>query len=169
MRKTIIAGLLAASLVPTLAQAQYSPRERHELRNDRRDVREERRDLNRAYRNGDPRQIRNERGDLRDARREFREDRRDNWGPNDWRGYRDQNRDLYRGGNWRSDYRYQAFRPGYRLQPGYYGTRYVIADPWRYRLARPGYNQRWVRHYNDVLLVDVTSGIIRNVIRGFYS
>ncbi|MEP6785999.1 MAG: RcnB family protein [Sphingomonadales bacterium] len=173
MRKTILAGLLAATLVPVAAQAQspINPSERRELQRDRQDVREERRDLNRAYRNGDPRQIREERRDYRDARQEYRGDARDarrNWGRDDWRGYRDQNRSLYRGGAWRSEYRYQQFRPGVRIGVGYYSPRYVISDPWRYRLPAAGFSQRWVRHYNDVLLVDVRSGRVIDVIRGFY-
>jgi Ni/Co efflux regulator RcnB len=172
MRKFIIAGLMATSLLPAAAQAQRFDRgERAELRGDRRDIREERRDLNQAYRYGDRRDIRNERGDLRDARREYRQDYHQasrDWGRNDWRGYRDGNRDLYRGGGWRSDNRYQSFRPGVRIGIGFYQPRYQINDYGRYRLPRPGWNQRWVRHYNDVLLVDVRSGYVVDVIRNFY-
>lgn len=174
MRKTIIAGLLAATLTPVAAQAQYSPitpSERRELRRDREDIRDERRDLNRAYRQGDPREIREERRELRGAQREYREDRRDartDWGRDDWRAYRNGNRNLYRGSSWRSDNRYQTFRPGIRIGVGYYSPRYYVNDYGRYRLPRPGYNQRWVRHYNDVLLVDVRSGYVVNVLRNFY-
>ena len=53
MRKAIIASLLAAVSVPTVAQAQNA-----ELRHDRREIREEQRDV-------------------REARREYREDWRD--------------------------------------------------------------------------------------------
>ena len=176
MRKFIIAGLMATSLLPVAAQAQRIDRgERQELRGDQRDIREERRDLNQAYRSGDRRDIRNQRGDLRDARQEFREDRRDalrdggrNWGRNDWRGYRDSNRNLYRGNGWHSDNRYQTFRPGVRIGFSFYQPRYQINDYGRYRLPRPGYNQRWVRNYNDVLLVDIRSGYVVDVIRNLY-
>jgi Ni/Co efflux regulator RcnB len=179
MRKTIhnavLAGLIAATLVPVAAQAQVSPAERRELQRDRRDVREERHDLNRAYRSGDPRAIHEERRDYNGAVREYREDRRDavrdhdrNWGRNDWRGFRNTNRDIYRGAGWRADFRYQTFRPGIRIGVGYYAPRYYINDYGRYRLPRPGFNQRWVRHYNDVLLVDVRRGIVIDVIRNFY-
>ena len=175
MRKTIIAGLLAATLVPVAAQAQISPSERRELQRDRQDVREERRELNRAYRNGDPREIREERREYRGAVREYRDDRRDairdndrNWGRNDWRQYRNTNRDIYRGNGWQSNYRYQQFRPGLRIGTGYYSPRYYVNDYSRYRLPRPGYNQRWVRHYNDVLLIDTRRGIVIDVIRNLY-
>ena len=160
MRKSLTAALLAASLLPVAAQAQYAPRDHdgqyQERRDDRREVRDDRRDL------------RNDRRDLREDRRDLRDDRNREWRRDDWRGYRDQNRDLYRGQGWRSDFRYQAFRPGIRIALPYYGPRYVIADPWRYHLPRPGYNQRWVRHYNDVLLVDVRRGIVIDVIRNLY-
>lgn len=176
MRKMIIAGLLAATLVPTVSAAQVSPRDRQELRRDREQIREERHDLEHARMSGDPRAIHEQRRDVREARQEFREDRRDarqgygnyNYGRNDWRGYRDQNRDLYRGNGNAYGFRYQQFRPGVRLAPQYYGQRYVIANPYEYRLPRPGYNQRWVRHYNDVVLVDYRRGIVIDVIRGIF-
>lgn len=172
MRKLMMAGLMAATLVPVAAQAQYIDRgEARELRRDRQDIREERRELDRAYRSGDPQRIRNERGDLREARQEYREEFREarrDYGRNDWRSYRYSNRELYRGGRWNSPYRYRSFSPGVRIGVGYYQPRYYVNDYGRYRLPRPGYNQRWVRHYNDVLLIDVRSGFVRDVIRGFY-
>jgi Ni/Co efflux regulator RcnB len=175
MRKTILAGLIAATLVPVAAQAQspVNPSERRELRRDRQDIRQERGDLNRAYRSGDPRDIRQERREYNGAVREYREDYRDarrdqNWGRNDWRQYRTQNHDLYRGYGWRSENRYQTFRPGVRIGVGYYSPRYYVNDYSRYRLPRPGFNQRWVRHYNDVLLIDVRSGYVVDVIRNLY-
>ena len=176
MRKFIIAGLMAATLSPMAAQAQRIDRsERNELRGDRRDIREERRDVRDAYRNGDRRDVRQERRELQGARQELRDDRRDalrdggrNWGRNDWRGYRDSNRDLYRGGNWRSGYAYRYFAPGVRITSGYYAPRYYINDYSRYRLPNPGYNQRWVRNYRDVLLVDIRNGRVIDVIRNFY-
>lgn len=168
MRKLMTLALVAAALAPMGAQAQ----DRGELRRDRQDIRQEQRDLNRAYRYGDRRDIRDERRDVREARREYREDLRDrdrrNWGRNDWSAYRNQNRSLYARGNWNAPFRYQTFRPGVRIAPNFYGTRYVIADPWRYRLPAARANARWVRHYNDVLLVDYRRGTVLDVLRNFY-
>lgn len=165
MRKFITMALIAAAAIPAAAGAQS----RGELRRDRQDIRQEQRDLNRAYRRGDPRQIRNERRDVRDARQEYREDRRDrNWGRDDWRGYRNGNRALYSRGNWRAPFRYQTFRQGTRIGSQFYGSRYVVANPGRYRLPPLRANSRWVRHYNDVILVDYRRGIVLDVIRGFY-
>jgi Ni/Co efflux regulator RcnB len=163
MRKLIILGLMAATSLPAAAPA--AAQSRAEIQRDRRDVREEQRDLRQAQRHGDRRDIREERGDVREARRELREDRQDR---RDWRQYRQGNRQLYARGNFRSPFAYRTFRPGLAIGNGYYGSRYVIADPYRYRLpaARPGL--RWVRHYDDVLLVDVRRGRVVEVIRNFF-
>lgn len=167
MRKLIVSLMMAATIAPAVAAAQ-SP---GELRRDRQDIREQRRDLYEARRRGDRRDVREARQDLREARREYREDLRDRdrrWSRDDWRGYRNQNRALYARGQWRAPFRYNQWRPGARIAPSYYAQRYWINDPWRYRLppARP--NTRWVRHYNDVLLVDYRRGTVLDVIRNFY-
>ena len=168
LRKTIITALLAAVAVPGVAAAQSGA----ELRRDRQDIREERRDVRDAQRRGDWRDVREQRRDVREARQEYREDRRDyrdrNWSRNDWQRYRGDHRALYARGRWQAPFRYNNFRVGGRIAPTYYGQRYWIADPWRYRLPRPGPSARWVRHYNDVLLIDYRRGVVLDVIRNFY-
>ncbi len=168
MRKLIMAGLIAATVLPAAAPAYAQSRA--EIRRDREDLREERRELRDAQRYGDPREIREERRDVREARRELREDRADRraWRRDDWRPYRNQNRALYSRGYWRSPYAYRSFRPGVSIGIGYYSPRYYIADPWRYRLPPAGYGLRWVRHYDDALLVDIRRGRVVDVIRNFY-
>lgn len=167
MRKLIIMGLMAATVLPVTQAAAQS---RGEIRRDVRDVREEQRELRDARRYGDRNDVRRERRDVREARRELREDVRDrrDWGRNDWRGYRNSNRSLYARGNWRAPFRYQSFRPGIVIRPAYYSSRYYIADPWRYRLPPARGQLRWVRHYDDALLVNVRNGRVVDVIRGFY-
>ncbi|MES2337892.1 MAG: RcnB family protein [Pseudomonadota bacterium] len=170
MRKFIITSLIAAVAMP-VAIAPAAAQSRAELRRDRQDIREERRDLNRAYRSGDRGDIRDARGDLREARQEYREDRADRnrrWGNDDWRGWRNTNRNIYARGNWRAPFRYQSFRTGVRIGTPYYASRYWINDPWRYRLPPVRGYQRWVRHYNDVLLVDTRRGTVIRVLRDFY-
>lgn len=172
MRKTLIASLIAAvampaAIVPATANAQNN----REIRRDRQDLREERRELRQAQRYGDRRDVREERRDVRDARRDLNQSVRERdrrWGRNDWRDYRNGNRALYARGNWRAPFRYNQFRPGARIAPSYYGQRYWINDPWRYRLPPVSRNQRWVRHYNDVVLIDYRRGVVVDVIRGFY-
>ena len=155
MRKLIILGLLAATVAPSVASAQSYG----EARRSERNLREEQRELRQAQRYGDRRDVREERRDVRDARLEARED---------WRDYRRNHRDVYRGGNWRAPFRYNQWNVGVQLRPAYSNSRYYIADPYRYRLPRPGVNQRWVRHYNDVLLVNVRNGRVIQVHRGFF-
>ncbi len=167
MRKLIIMGLMAATMLPAAASAQSQ----REVRESRQDLREEQRELNRAYRYGDARDIRREQRDVREARQELREDRFDRnraWGRNDWRVYRNTNRALYARGNWNAPFRYNNFRAGVRIAPAFYGSRYFIADPWRYHLPPARGFNRWVRHYNDVLLVDTRRGVVLSVNRGFF-
>lgn len=156
MRKAMILGLLAATVAPTMASAQNA-----ELRHDRREIREERRELRDAQRYGDRRDVREERRDLRDARREYRED---------WRDYRRTHRDIYRRPAYIGPrgYRYRPVVIGHRFEPVYYGRRYVIADPWRYRLPRAAGHQRWVRYGNDVVLVNIRNGRVIQVYRNFF-
>ncbi|MEZ0495634.1 RcnB family protein [Sphingomonas sp. IW22] len=170
MRKLITTALMAAVAIPTLAvPGVASAQSWREVERSRRDVREERRELRDAYRRGDRRDIRREQRDVRDARRELREDRRDyRWGRNDWRDWRGRNRALYARGNWRAPFRYNQWRPGARIAPTYYGRRYWINDPYRYHLPPAGRYQRWVRHYDDVVLIDQRRGVVVDVIRGFW-
>lgn len=146
MRKLVPFAMLAAIAAPALlTPASALAQSRAELRDDRRDI--------------------------RDAHREYREDLRDRdrrWAENDWRAWRDHNRGLYAHGAWRAPFRYYRFQPGARIGTVYYGPRYLIADPWRYHLPRPGFGRAWVRHYNDVLLVDTRRGTVIRVLPGFY-
>jgi len=89
----------------------------------------------------------------------------------DWQHYRSYNRDLfhtrpyyapYRG------YRYNRFSIGFFLEPLFYSQNYWISDPWYYRLPPAPPGTQWVRYYNDVLLVDVYSGEVVDVIYDFF-
>ena len=156
MRKAIILGLLAATIAPTMASAQNG-----ELRRDREQIREERGELRDARRYGDRHDVREERRDVREARREYRQD---------WRDYRRDHRDVYRMPAYVGPrgYRYRPVVIGHRFEPVYYGRRYLIADPWRYRLPPAAGYQRWVRYGNDVVLVNVRTGRVVQVYNGFF-
>jgi len=151
MRKLIMLGLMAATVLP--AAAPVAAQSRAEIRRDREDLREERRELREAQRYGDRREIREERRDVREARRELREDR----------AARRYGRYVapYRG------WRYRVVTPGYRLQPRFYGSRYFVNHPVRYG-QRLGYNQRWIRYGNDLVLVNVRNGRVLRVMRNYY-
>jgi Ni/Co efflux regulator RcnB len=88
----------------------------------------------------------------------------------DWRNYRSSNRDRFRAPRYRAPrgYSYRRWAPGYRLQPFFYARNYWIVDPWQYRLP-PAYGPyQWVRYYDDVLLVDITTGTVVDVIPDFF-
>ena len=53
---------------------------------------------------------------------------------------------------------------GVYLDSLFYSNRYWIGDPYYYRLP-PAYGPyRWVRYYDDALLVDIYSGEVVDVI-----
>mgnify|MGYP000170864192 CR=1 FL=1 len=140
-------------------------------RHDRRqDARAERRDDNRNYNSG-----------YRDGRRD---DNR--WGQNhrrwdnrgwrndhryDWYRHRSANRSLFRLGRYYAPHRgysYSRVSIGFRLGSPFYSNRYWINDPWRYRLPDVYGPYRWVRYYDDALLVDIYSGEVVDVIHNFF-
>jgi Ni/Co efflux regulator RcnB len=88
----------------------------------------------------------------------------------DWRRYRDHNRSRFHFGFYNDPFGwgYQPFSIGWRLWPNYYSSNYWINDPWQYRLPYAPPGTRWVRYYNDALLVDVYSGQVVDVIYSFF-
>lgn len=150
MRKLMMLALMAAASVPTMASAQS----RGEIREDRRDVREERQELREARRNGSRADIREERRELRDARQELREDRADRRYSRYVSPYR----------NWS----YSRLQPGYQLRPSFYGSRYYVNEYPRYGLRRPGRFQQWIRYGDDLLLVNVRTGRVIQVLNNRY-
>lgn len=133
-------------------------------------------------RRGDWRSDRNDRrGDRDNWRGDRRADRGDyrNWDRNswrrdnryDWRSYRARNRSAYSIGRYYAPYRNYSYRRlsiGFSLGSMFYGNRYWINDPWSYRLPEVYGPYRWVRYYDDVLLVDVYSGRVVDVIYDFF-
>ena len=114
-----------------------------------------------------------------DSRRDWRRDRDGdrrwsrNWRRDDrynWHSYRNRYGSLFRLGRYYDPYgyRYRRFTIGFNLWPNYYRSRYWLNDPWHYRLP-PAYGPyRWVRYYDDVLLVDVYTGEVVDVIYNFF-
>ena len=89
----------------------------------------------------------------------------------DWQGYRYYNRSLFDLGRYYSPYRghsYRRFSIGVRLGSSFYSHPYWISDPWRYRLPPAYSGTRWVRYYDDVLLVDLFTGEVVDVIYNFF-
>lgn len=173
--KTFIGTLMLATALPVATAPAFAQsagevnRSQREVRQEQRELQRERRDVQDARRFGSARDVREERRDVqdqrrdvRDARQEYREDLRD------YRQYRASNRQAFRGPAFRANFRYQQFRPGARIAPNYYGQRYVVNNYRNYRLPTPGARQQWVRHYNDLLLVNSLNGTVTRVIPNFY-
>lgn len=97
----------------------------------------------------------------------WRNDRRYNW-----QDYRRSHGDIFRmrpyyppvgwyGG-------YSRFSIGFYLSNVLFGMNYWIDDPYYYRLP-PAYGPlRWVRYYDDALLVDIRDGYVVDVIYDFF-
>ena len=108
----------------------------------------------------------NRRDDNRQWDRSWHNDRR-----YDWRGYRQSNRNIYRPGRYYAPDRYHSYRRfsiGIYLGSPFYGSNYWIADPWSYRLPEAYGPYRWVRYYDDVLLIDIRNGYVVDVIHDFF-
>jgi hypothetical protein len=90
----------------------------------------------------------------------------------DWRDYRSRYGDIYRRGPYYAPrgwaYGYRSFSVGVFIDALLYSDNYWLDDPWSYRLP-PAYGTlRWVRYYDDALLVDIRDGYVVDVIRNFF-
>ena len=156
------------------AQQARQNYQRAERRDERRDSYREQR----AYRDGrqDQRQVSRHRRS--DNRFEYRGHRYDNWNNNwrgdrryNWRDYRHSNRNVYRPGRYyapRYSHGYSRFSIGFTIGSPYYASNYWISDPWSYRLPSVYGPYRWVRYYDDVLLIDIRSGRVVDVEYNFF-
>jgi Ni/Co efflux regulator RcnB len=152
--KFLMAAVIAATLTPMAAQAQT-----REMQRNNQDVREEQRELKQAERYGDRNDVREERRDVREAKQERRED---------WRDYRQKNRKAFQGSRFNAPFRYRTFNTGVSIGASYYAPRYRVNNYSNYRLPQPGRYQTYIRHYNDVLLVNTRTGRVVRAYRGFY-
>lgn len=98
-------------------------------------------------------------------RHDWRKDRR-----YDWRRYRDRDRTRFHIGIYIDPfgYQYRNWQLGWRVPARYYATRYWINDPSYYRLPPVGGPYRWIRYHDDVLLIDLRTGRVLDVIRDFF-
>lgn len=138
------------------------------------------RDGNRNWWGGDRLRDNDRRRDnYRDADRSGWRDRdHRNWNRNwrqdnryDWHSWRNANRQHYRPGRYYAPYRnyhYRRLSIGFYLDNLFFSSRYWIDDPWSYRLPDAYGPYRWVRYYDDALLVDIYSGEVIDVIHDFF-
>ena len=90
----------------------------------------------------------------------------------DWNSYRNRYGDRYRIGRYYAprgwDYGYRRFSVGIFLNSLLYSNSYWMDDPYSYRLP-PAYGTlRWIRYYDDALLVDIRDGYVVDVIHDFF-
>ena len=104
----------------------------------------------------DRREVRQDRQELRRDRNELRQDRRSAG------RHRVAYVAPYR--NWR----YRPVTVGYQLRPAFYGSRYYINDYGAHNVRAPGRWQRWVRYGDDLLLVNVRTGRVLQVVHNRY-
>ena len=165
---------------------------RRERAQDTRDFRRDRADDRRDFRQDraqDRRDWQRDRQNWQRDRQDWQRDR--NWNNNNrWQGNGNWNRDWrrdprYNCQDWRQrnrgswnfpryyapqgwGYGYRRFSFGAFLSAPFFAQNYWIDDPFDYRLP-PAYGPyRWIRYYDDVLLVDIRNGQVVDVIYDFF-
>jgi len=98
-------------------------------------------------------------------RRDWRRDRR-----YDWRRWRDRDRSRFHIGFYFDPFgwNYRRYGIGWRLWPSYYSNRYWLHDPWSYRLPYAPWPYKWVRYWDDAMLVNTRTGEVVDVIYDFF-
>jgi hypothetical protein len=162
--------------------------ERNRDRNDRNDRRDDRRDNRNWDRDRNGANVRNgwngnnnwgrpgyqqrlsDRDRWNGGQRWSRDWRRDN--RYDWQRYRQLNRSYYRMPAYYAPYGwnggYRRFSIGIFLSNSLFAQNYWIDDPSYYRLP-PAYGTlRWIRYYDDALLVDMRDGYVVDVVNDFF-
>lgn len=89
----------------------------------------------------------------------------------DWYSYRRSYPSTFRIGVYYSPYRNYSYRrlsAGFFLDSLFFSNRYWINDPWQYRLPDVYGPYRWIRYYDDALLVDTYTGEVVDVIYSFF-
>lgn len=158
---------------------------RDDRRDDRRDWRDDRRDDRQHGRQDDRRWTDNRGWNGTNWNNGRRYDDRTRWSTQrrwdngwrqdrryDWSSYRARYGDRYRIGRYYAprgwDHGYRRFSVGIVLSSLLYSNNYWLDDPYAYRLP-PAYGTlRWVRYYDDALLVDIRDGYVADVIHNFF-
>ncbi len=88
----------------------------------------------------------------------------------DWYDYRNRYGSLFRLGFYSDPFGwgYQPYSIGWRMWPNYYRSSFWLDDPWQYRLPYAPAGTRWIRYYDDAILVDTWDGQVVDVIHNFF-
>lgn len=131
---------------------------------------------NDSWRYGNNNNWANNGGRLNDRQRWQDQRRWDNGWRNDrrydWRSYRNSYRSIYSPGRYYAprgwSYGYRPFSSGIFMDSMFYSNNYWLNDPYEYRLPPAYGSMRWIRYYDDALLVDTRDGYVVDVIRDFF-
>jgi Ni/Co efflux regulator RcnB len=153
----LLAALAATVVVPTIASAQTAG----EVRRSQREVVRDQREVNRDLARGDYREAREDARETRRDRREARED---------WQDYRRSHRNVFNRPAYVGPrgYRYRQVTVGTTLNRAFWAPRYRIGKYSTYRLPNPGRGRMYVRHGNDVLLINARTGRVMRVYNRFF-
>jgi Ni/Co efflux regulator RcnB len=61
------------------------------------------------------------------------------------------------------NYAYRRFVRGGTVPPLWRDDRFYVREWFAFRLTEPPYGHRWIRYYNDALLINVTTGVVTDV------
>jgi hypothetical protein len=89
----------------------------------------------------------------------------------DWSSYRARNRTVFSSGRYYAPYQNYSYRRlgvGFPLGSPFFGSQYWINDPYYYRLPEAYGPYRWIRYYDDVLLVDTYNGEVADALYDFF-
>ncbi len=89
----------------------------------------------------------------------------------DWYGWRNRYPSYFQVGYYYAPYRgysYSRLSIGFFLDAPFFGEDYWIADPAFYRLPEAYGPYRWVRYYDDAVLVNIYTGEVVDVIYDFF-
>jgi Ni/Co efflux regulator RcnB len=88
----------------------------------------------------------------------------------DWRRWRDRNRSRFHLGVYLDPFGwgYHRWNIGWRLWPSFYSSNYWLDDPYAYRLPYAPWPYKWVRYYDDAILVNTYTGQVADVIYDFF-
>lgn len=89
----------------------------------------------------------------------------------DWQSYRKANGAAFRAGGYAAPrgIRYRRYVAGLYLPPVFFiGGNYWLSDPWAYRLPAAPAAARWIRYFNDALLIDSRTGYVIDVVYGVF-
>lgn len=90
----------------------------------------------------------------------------------DWNRYRSVNRNAFRLPRYYAPggfgYGYRRFGLGVRIAAPLFGRNYWISDPYAYRLPSAYGAYRWVRYFDDALLIDLRTGSVVDAEYGIF-